>query len=35
MEESGNYCSKCGKEVNEEWKYCNYCGNQLKEKKQI
>lgn len=24
------YCSKCGKEINIEWKACPYCGNELK-----
>lgn len=28
------YCSKCGKENNEESAYCNYCGNELKPKVQ-
>lgn len=23
------YCSKCGKENNNESSYCNYCGNEL------
>lgn len=22
-------CSKCGKEVQEEWSFCNYCGNKI------
>lgn len=25
------FCSKCGKEIKEEWKFCNYCGNEIKE----
>lgn len=27
-------CSKCGKEVNKEWKFCNYCGEEINNKEQ-
>lgn len=23
------FCSKCGKEISEEWKACPYCGNEI------
>lgn len=27
-------CSKCGKEVQEEWEYCRYCGEKINEDNQ-
>ena len=23
------FCSKCGKEISEDWKACPYCGNEI------
>ncbi len=29
-EKEKRFCTKCGKEIKNEWEYCNYCGNKLK-----
>lgn len=29
------FCSKCGKEVQNEWSFCNYCGNALNSNENI
>lgn len=30
INKTNNFCTKCGKEINENWNFCNYCGNKLK-----
>lgn len=29
-EKEKRFCTKCGKEIKQEWEFCNYCGNKLK-----